>query len=186
MSPKEAYELLASKLSGEEKRALDVMYARLSGTEQGEALDKAPARPDWWARAVVLLIAAFGGHFLYDTFRERPVTRDEVEIVTLGLRKNADSLQLWTPVGVKAGEGSVDGTQVLILSRLATTPPDVRFKSPMARLWVDDGFPKDRPPKLMYANAEVLVRGHADGKFYVHFKGLPKQLCEGLEFSVCE
>jgi len=126
-------------------------------------------------RMGVLFFLCVGAYFY-----ESSNSGDSLAIETLALRKNAQKLFASLPIP------NADVTKLMIAARVATLPPDSRFVNAMDHLRVDDGFPKEMPPKLLRNNkVEVRVIGRG-GEFYVHFIGEPAKSCENVQYAVCE
>lgn len=121
---------------------------------------------------VVALFMSIGGAYLYCQNE-----KEDLAIQTLGLRKNARLLYASVPVPNR------DVTREMIAT-VAYHAPDARFEYAMHQISVDDGFPKEKPPRLVVGSAEIKVIGK-DDDFYVEFVGKPAWMCDGVAFAIC-
>lgn len=144
------------------------------------------------AAALGLMFCLFGWGVV-SIFQPQSITRENIEIATLGLRLNNHWLiQLSKSPSFKAPTRPDEKLDVTlyaldVITTAAVRPPDRRFEESMKPLRIDDGFPKSRPPKLFYgANVRVKLLVGQDGKLYVHYQGLATELCKDVEFATCD
>lgn len=128
-------------------------------------------------KIAVVLLVSLGIASLATLFKHTKI-KEDTEIQTLGLRKNADMLF------ISALFPNRDITKEIVAAH-AINPPDERFESAMNKLKIDDGFPQEKPPRLVTKEGhEVKVFGKG-GNFYVRFVGKPASDCSGIAYAVC-